>query len=87
MVAAFYDDLVPVARDGWQLRNDIIPLRTPAEGYSRVLLLGPTVSFTIPADPGLIGVSLHIQGLDFLGTGGCPDPMLALTDTISVLIG
>ena len=42
VVAAFYDDLVPVARDGWQLRNDIIPLRTPAEGYSRVLFLGTT---------------------------------------------
>jgi hypothetical protein len=42
IVAAFYDDLVPAARDGWQLRNDIIPMRTPAEGYPRVLFLGTT---------------------------------------------
>jgi hypothetical protein len=42
VVAAFYDDLAPTPRDGWQLRNDAIPLPTPTEGYSRVLFLGTT---------------------------------------------
>lgn len=42
VVAAFYDELAPAPRDGWPLRDDIIPLPTPAEGYSRVLLLGAT---------------------------------------------
>ncbi|MEO6594817.1 MAG: hypothetical protein ABIP94_08705 [Planctomycetota bacterium] len=52
-----------------------------------VALLGPTVSFAIPPNPGVIGVQLQIQGLDFLGTGGCANPMLTLTDTITVTIG
>lgn len=48
---------------------------------------GGTVPFAIPSNPALIGVDLYIQGLDFLGTGGCADPQLALSDTIKVSIG
>jgi DNA-binding beta-propeller fold protein YncE len=73
---------------GFGLANLGIPFCGCTIGHEwALLLLGPTVSFTIPADPGIIGLSVHIQGLDFLGTGGCPDPLLTLTDTISVLIG
>lgn len=42
VVAAFYDDLVPVPRDGWLLREAAIPIPSPDDGYSRVLLLGAT---------------------------------------------
>ena len=41
-VAAFYDHLVPSARDGWQLRDAVIPLPTPDQGYARTLLIGTT---------------------------------------------
>jgi DNA-binding beta-propeller fold protein YncE len=52
-----------------------------------VAVLGPTVPFTIPANPAFIGVQVLMQGMDFLGTGGCADPQLTLTDTITVTIG
>lgn len=42
IVAAFYDDLAPTPRDGWVLRDSIIPVPSPEDGYSRVLLLGTT---------------------------------------------
>jgi DNA-binding beta-propeller fold protein YncE len=48
---------------------------------------GATASIVLPPNPGLIGAQLFIQGTDFLGTGGCIDPLLALTDTITVTIG
>ena len=52
-----------------------------------VAVAGPTSSFTLPANPVLVGVQLFIQGTDFLGAGGCGDPLLTLTDTITVTIG
>jgi len=42
VVAAFYDDLVPAPRDGWLLRESVIPIPSPEDGYARVLLLGAT---------------------------------------------
>ena len=42
IVAAFYNNLVPPTRDGWQLRNAVISLPTPDAGYSRVLFVGTT---------------------------------------------
>jgi hypothetical protein len=42
VVAAFYDDLIPATRDGWQLRNSVIPMPSPDDGYGRVLFLGTT---------------------------------------------
>ncbi len=41
----------------------------------------------VPSRASLIGLRLGIQGLDYLGTGGCPSPQLTLTDTIVVTIG
>ena len=52
-----------------------------------IAVLGPTVALPIPANPTLVGVQVFIQGLDFLGTGGCVDPLLTLTDTITLTIG
>jgi YVTN family beta-propeller protein len=48
---------------------------------------GSSSTLTIPATPGLIGLSVFAQGLDFLAPGGCPDPLLTLTDTINITIG
>jgi hypothetical protein len=42
IVAAFYDDLVPSPRDGATLRESIVGLPSPDDGYARVLLLGAT---------------------------------------------
>ncbi len=42
VVGAFYDDLVPKPRDGWLLRESVIPIPCPQDGYARVLLLGAT---------------------------------------------
>jgi hypothetical protein len=41
----------------------------------------------IPADPGLLGVQVAMQGLDLFGTGGCADPAIGLTDTLVLTIG
>lgn len=78
VVAAFYDDLVPAARDGWQLRNDIIPLPTSAEGYARVLLLGTT------------GAGKTTLARQMIGTGGkgekFPSTSTAKTTTCDIEI-
>ncbi len=42
IVSAFYDDVVPTARDGWALRDGVIPLPLTVDGYTRVLLMGAT---------------------------------------------
>ena len=42
IVAAFYDDLTPTPRDGWAIRDSVISLPTPDDGYARVLLIGST---------------------------------------------
>jgi len=42
IVAAFYDDLAPAPRDGWALRDSLVRMPSPDEGYARVLLLGTT---------------------------------------------
>jgi len=42
VVAAFYDDLAPTPRDGWQLRDSLIPVPPAGDGYARVLFLGTT---------------------------------------------
>ena len=42
IVSAFYDDLFPEARNPWALRDEVIPIPGPAEGYARALMLGTT---------------------------------------------
>lgn len=42
IVAAFYDDIVPNARDGWAMRDAVIPLPSPKSGYARAQLVGTT---------------------------------------------
>ena len=44
------------------------------------LVGGPQHSLSLPNNPTLFGVQVLMQGLDFLAPGGCPDPMLTLTD-------
>jgi hypothetical protein len=42
VVAAFYDDLAPTPRDGWQLRDRALPVPPAGEGFARILFLGTT---------------------------------------------
>jgi GTPase Era involved in 16S rRNA processing len=42
VVSAFYDYLTPIEHDFWGLREHIIPLPTPDNGYIRVLFVGTT---------------------------------------------
>jgi energy-coupling factor transporter ATP-binding protein EcfA2 len=42
IVAAFYDDIETKAADPWAVRDEVIPIPGPADGYARVLLVGPT---------------------------------------------
>jgi hypothetical protein len=42
VVSAFYDFLTPIEYDFWELRESIIPLPTPDDGYIRTLLIGTT---------------------------------------------
>ena len=42
IVSAFYDDLLPGMKDPWALRNELIPIPTPEEGYARARFLGTT---------------------------------------------
>jgi energy-coupling factor transporter ATP-binding protein EcfA2 len=44
VVAAFYDDLAPVAFDGWSLRDQLLELPGREKGYIRVKLIGTTGS-------------------------------------------
>jgi hypothetical protein len=45
-----------------------------------ILLQGSLHTLAIPNSPALAGVQIYGQGLDFLAPGGCPDPLLTLTD-------
>ncbi len=42
IVNAFFDQLMPAAQDAWALRNEIIPIPGPMEGYARARFLGTT---------------------------------------------
>jgi hypothetical protein len=42
VVKIFFDGLVPASNDPWAMREEFMPLPTAAQGYARVLFLGPT---------------------------------------------
>src|SRR6185503_18618312 len=42
VVHAFYDHLLPAVQDAWALRDEIIPLPGPREGYTRARAVGTT---------------------------------------------
>ena len=48
---------------------------------------GSVAAFAIPPATSMIGLSIYVQGADFLGTGGCANPQFAVTDTITISIG
>ncbi|MBM4061765.1 MAG: hypothetical protein FJ265_11825 [Planctomycetes bacterium] len=50
-------------------------------------LFGSAHNLNIPLNPGLIGVTIAVQGVDFMGTGGCPNPRVTFTDTMVIVIG
>ncbi|MDO8348714.1 MAG: hypothetical protein Q7T30_00640 [Planctomycetota bacterium] len=65
-----------------------VPFCTCTVGHEwSVPQFGSVNVFNIPNDPGFIGLSVGIQGADFLGTGGCASPQLTFTDTMVVTIG
>src|SRR4051812_9984432 len=42
IVNAFFDQLMPATQDAWALRNEIIPIPGPENGYARARFLGTT---------------------------------------------
>jgi energy-coupling factor transporter ATP-binding protein EcfA2 len=42
IVAAFYEDIETKAEDPWAVRDEVVPIPGPHEGYARALLVGPT---------------------------------------------
>ena len=42
IVKAFFDQLLPATHDAWSLRNEIIAIPGPEEGYARARFLGTT---------------------------------------------
>jgi hypothetical protein len=42
IVNAFFDHLLPATQDAWALRNEILPIPGPSEGYARARCLGTT---------------------------------------------
>lgn len=42
IVSAFYDDLLPEARDPWALREEVIPMPGREDGYARARMVGTT---------------------------------------------
>lgn len=63
----------------------VLPLSAPFCGCTivhefAVLFTGPQHTFPIPNNPTLMGIAVYSQGLDFLAPGGCPDPLLTVTD-------
>jgi len=42
IVSIFYDDIEPKFEDSWAVRDSVIPIPGPEDGYARVLFLGPT---------------------------------------------
>lgn len=42
IVRAFYDDIESSASSSWEIRNESLPLRSAADGYTQTLLVGTT---------------------------------------------
>lgn len=73
---------------GFGFANLAVPFCGCTVGHDWIVANGgASTSIVIPTSPAFIGFQLRAQGLDFLGTGGCPDPMLTLSDTITLTIG
>ena len=42
IVSLFYDDIEPAVVPSIELRESVIPIPSPSDGYSKILLVGPT---------------------------------------------
>ncbi len=65
-----------------------IPFCNCTLGHEFLMIVGPTPVHTLslPNNPGVVGVQILIQAIDFLAPGGCPDPTFTLTDTLSFTV-
>ena len=72
---------------GYGLINLAVPFCncTVAHEFS-FLVGGASSTLAIPANPGLVGLLIMTQGLDFLAPGGCNDPLFTLTDSFAFTI-
>jgi hypothetical protein len=52
-----------------------------------VSVFGSSLPLPVPMRASISGLSIGVQGLDYLGTGGCPAPQLTLTDTVVLTFG
>src|SRR5690242_2272933 len=42
IVRAFYDDIENALSNSWDIRNDVLPLPSPEDGYAKILMVGTT---------------------------------------------
>jgi hypothetical protein len=42
IVRAFYDDIENAPSNSWDIRNDVLPLPSPEDGYAKILMVGTT---------------------------------------------
>ncbi|BDC48936.1 hypothetical protein F183_A12520 [Bryobacterales bacterium F-183] len=68
IVAAFYDDLTPTPRDGWAIRDGVISLPSPEDGYARVLLVGSTGAGKTTLLRQLIGTGSKLEKFPSIST-------------------
>ncbi|MBL8731978.1 MAG: hypothetical protein JNN13_06380 [Planctomycetes bacterium] len=72
---------------GFGLTNISVPFCACTIGHEwAVAIFGNTVQLPVPPNPTLIGMQVLTQGMDLLGAGGCADPLLTLTDTITLTL-
>lgn len=87
-IATELGDVVGIPLIGYGITTAGLPFCGCTIGHEwAATVIGSSSSFTIPPNPGLVGVQLSLQGADIAGIGGCQDPPLTLTDTITVTIG
>jgi len=46
-----------------------------------VIVVGADLRIDIPQDPTFVGLGIRVQGVEFGGLGGCPNPPFSATDT------
>jgi len=77
---------IPVV--GYGLADVIVPFCGCMVGHDWLsAVVGAQDTFQIPNNPAYVGAEVLIQGLDFLGGGGCASPQLALTDRVKITVG
>jgi len=83
----FLRSLITPSNNGLALTGyGFLPIVTPFCGCSfghewGVIVVGADLRVDIPQDPTFVGLGIRVQGVEFGGLGGCPNPPFSATDT------